>query len=280
MKLGIISGQGQLPISVTISAISKGYDVYILRIKGLCDKSALNAYPGRDWNLGNIGGALQVLKEEGCQGVVFAGYVTRPDFADIDFDAKGQALLPKIIQAAAQGDDAVLKVFVSTFEAEGFKVFGAEDIYEDLLCPVGVLGAHNPSENDLTDLKKAMHIAGVIGREDIGQGCVVCDGVVLAVEAQEGTDAMIKRAGDLDLAYRPDTRNRKGVLVKRTKPEQERRVDLPVIGPLTVELLDEAGLAGIGLEAGGCLIVDKEKTIAAANQAGIFLMGLPYDEAG
>ena len=277
MRLGIIAGQGDLPSRVAQSAVARGYDVFIIRIAGLADMEALAAFPGLTLSLGQVGGTIEALQAQACEAIVFAGYITRPDFASITFDAQGQALLPKIIAAAGKGDDAAIGVFVSAFQSAGFKVLGPEDVYADLLCPDGNLTQVRPQQSDLEDLQKAFRIAGIIGREDIGQGCVVRDGVVVAVEAQEGTDAMLVRAGGLDLEYRGNQKGRKGVLVKRAKPRQEMRVDLPVIGVRTVELVEQAGLAGIGLEAGTSLIIDRAQTISAANAAGIFLIGMQLE---
>jgi len=278
LKLGIIAGEGQLPANVAQSALDQGYEIYILRLGGLADESVLSAYPGRTLNLGQVGGAMQALRAENCHAVVFAGYVTRPDFATIQFDAEGQALLPRIVAAAGQGDDAALGVFIAAFQENGFKVLGAHDIYQDLLCPEGLLTRTAPDKVAKADLEKAFRIAGVIGREDIGQGCIVRDGVVIAVEAQEGTDAMLLRAGRIDTAYRKESQSHKGVLVKRAKPGQERRVDLPTIGVRTIENAAAAGIAGIGLEAGSCLIIDKDATIKAADAAGVFLIGVALED--
>lgn len=278
-RLGIIAGKGQLPISIAQSARKQGYQIYVIGIEGLADK-ALAAYPGMAVNLGHIGGAINALRAANCEAVVFAGYITRPDFTTIRFDETGQNLFPRIAAAAGQGDDAAMSVFIAIFQEAGFQVLGAEAIYQDLLCPEGLLTEAAANNDERADLDKAFHIAGIIGREDIGQGCIVCDGIVIAVEAQEGTDAMLVRAGGLDLAYRVDSRIRKGVLVKRAKPDQERRIDLPTIGPQTVLRAAEAGLAGIGLEAGASLIIDREATVAAANRAGLFLIGMAAGDPG
>jgi len=253
-RLGIIAGEGELPLSIVKSALSQGYDIYVLRIETLAG-AGLSVYPGMDINLGHIGGAMNALRAADCKAVVFAGYITRPDFAAIRFDEEGQKLFPRIAAAAQQGDDAAMRVFISAFQEAGFKVLGAADIYPDLLCPEGEMTQIRPDERGQADLNKAFYIAGLIGREDIGQGCIVSDGVVIAVEAQEGTDAMIKRAGSLDLAYRQDTGARKGVLVKRAKPGQ-----------------------GIGLEAGASLIIDRQATIDAADAAGLFLLGAVLED--
>ena len=187
-------------------------------------------------------------------------------------------MLPKIIAAAGQGDDAAISVFVDAFQNAGFKVVGPTEVYPDLLCPVGHLTKRVPAPRDLADLEKAVRIAGLIGREDIGQACVVREGVVVAVEAQEGTDRMLQRTAGIDLNYRSEPSSRKGVLVKRAKPGQEMRVDLPVIGVRTVELALQAGLSGIGLEAGASLIVDRGSVLEVADKEGLFVTGMQLEQ--
>ena len=168
-------------------------------------------------------------------------------------------------------------MFLTAFEEAGFNVLGAEQAYADLLCGAGLQTNAAPDELALSDLKRAYHVAGVIGEEDIGQASVVCDGLVLALEAQEGTDLMLSRVASMNPYLRGAPDNRRGVLVKRTKPNQERRLDIPTIGPATIASAGEAGLAGIGLEAGGALIIDREETIRLADEAGLFIIGLSPD---
>lgn len=277
--LGIIAGKGQLPVDVARSLTAQSEAFYVLRIEGLADP-ALQAFPGVDFNMGGVGKAMTLLEEAECERLVFVGYITRPDLARVELDEVGTELLPEIMAAAQKGDDAIMSVFLSAFRARGFEVLGAEEVYTDLLCPEGVLTDIAPDAQALEDLAKGADIAGLIGARDIGQGCVVCNGLVLAVEAQEGTDRMLARITDLDVSFRGTPQARRGVLVKRAKPGQERRVDLPVIGPDTIAGASAAGLAGIGLEAGGSLIIDRETTVRAANEAGIFITGLSGDALG
>lgn len=276
-RLGILAGKGQLPESIAQSALAQGYEIYILSIEGLAE-ARLSAYPGKIINLGAIGGALAAFKEANCQFIVFAGYIKRADFAQIEFDTEGQRVFPRISAAADNGDDAAITAFMEIFQEAGFDVVGAEEIYHDLLCPEGLLTHARPDKAAQLDMQRAFHVAGLIGKEDIGQGCVVSDGLVLAVEAQEGTDAMLVRAGSLETDYKKQAGKRKGVLVKRAKPGKQRRIDLPVIGVQTVLNVAEAGLSGIGLEAGASLIIDQSATIDLANREGIFLIGVNLED--
>lgn len=145
----------------------------------------------------------------------------------------------------------------------------------DLMLNEGVIGAVAMSDDHRNDALKACETAAAIGALDIGQGAVVARGVVLAVEAQEGTDAMLERLIDLPTELRGTLQARVGVLAKLIKPTQDIRVDLPTIGPETVRLAAAAGLAGIVAEAGGAFVIDREETIAHADMAGLFIAGLP-----
>lgn len=271
-KLGIVAGGGDLPVRIAQACAAQGRDYFVSRIAGLTD-GALSAAPGEAHGLGQVGGRIKALKAAGCDAVVFAGLVKRPDFGALKLDPGGAMLLPKVLAAAKRGDDALLRVLVETFEREGFAVIGAEEALGDLAGPAGPLGAHAPDEAARDDIAKAAEIAAAIGRYDIGQGCVVCDGLVLAVEAQEGTDAMLARVAQLPAEIRGQPQARRGVLVKRPKPIQERRIDLPTIGPATIENAAAAGLAGVAYEAGGALLVDREAIAARADALGLFVFG-------
>ena len=223
--------------------------------------------------MAQIGTILKVLKSEGCAAVCLAGIVNRPDFKTLKPDLKGASLLPGIIAAATKGDDALLRKILSVFEAEGFAVEGADDILGGETLPSGALGRVSPTPEQLSDLKKSLHVAEKSGELDIGQGAVVVDGLVLAVEAQEGTDAMLSRVADLPADLRGSAAERKGALGKAPKPIQDLRVDMPVIGPRTVELAAAAGLAGIGGVSGRLILIDRAAIIEAADRLGLFVWG-------
>jgi DUF1009 family protein len=179
------------------------------------------------------------------------------------------------VKAAKQGDDALMRYLLELFEKEGFDVIAPQEVCQSLLLPEGILGAVKLATSHKDDAKIACEIASKIGALDIGQGAVVCGGVVLAVEAQEGTDAMLNRVADLPIEIRGSASLRKGVLAKMVKPTQETRVDLPTIGPATIENASAAGLAGIVAEGGRAFIIDREQVIALADAAGLFIAGLP-----
>ena len=274
--LGIIAGLGELPVQVAKAATERGQGVYVIRMKGY-EEPALANYPGIVAGVAEIGKTMKALKHAGCQQVCFAGIVKRPDFQALKPDLKGISLLPKAISAAREGDDALLSFLIKTFENEGFEVIGADEAAGSLTGAAGLLAGVQPSPDQMVDLKKAAAIASEMGRLDIGQGAIVANGLVLCVEAQEGTDEMLRRCSELPTQIRGSGQARVGVLVKRPKPQQERRIDLPTIGMRTVELAAEAGLIGIGFEADGALIINSAQVQARAEALGLFLYGFPKD---
>lgn len=275
--LGIVAGLGELPGVIAQNAVAEGRGVYVLRLKGF-EEPALADYPGKIVGLGEFGGLLKGLRQAGCEDVVFAGIVKRPDFRKLNLDMRGARLLPKVIKAARQGDDALLRVMVDALESEGFNVISAQAANANLLAPQGLLAGEPPRSEDLADIRRAAEIAATIGALDIGQGCVVCDGLVLAVEAQEGTDAMLERVAALAEEIRGTNAARRGVLVKRPKPMQERRIDLPTTGVSTVEKVAAAGLAGLAIEAGGALMLGRNAMCETAERLGVFIYGFAPDD--
>jgi DUF1009 family protein len=271
-KLGLIAGGGGLPLALAEQCRAAGRPFYVIRLKGFADP-AMAAYEGGEVGLGELGKCLDLLHAAGCRAVCLAGKVSRPDFSALKPDLRGLSALGGAILAARKGEDAILRYLVAQFEQEGFVVEGAHEVAAALTLPSGPLGQRLPLDDDLEDLATGFQVAGEIGRLDIGQGVVVCRGLVLAVEAQEGTDAMLERCAALPRALRGDAHGRKGVLVKRAKPNQEQRVDLPTIGLATVEGAARAGLAGVAGEAGRTLVLDRAAVIEAADRLGLFVFG-------
>jgi DUF1009 family protein len=273
LKLGLIAGGGELPVALAEGCAASGRAVFVLRLRGIGDPD-LKRFPGAEVGLAELGRAFELLRREGCAAVCFAGQVKRPDFAALKPDLRGLRSLPAAVAAARRGDDALLRFLVEEFEREGFVVEGADQVHAALTLPKGALGRHAPAPEHDGDIAQALAAAKALGALDIGQAVVVASGVVLAAEAQEGTDAMLARCLALPAALRGTADARRGVLVKWPKPIQERRVDLPVLGPVTVEGAAAAGLAGIAGEAGGLLVLQREAVIAAADRLGLFVVGL------
>jgi DUF1009 family protein len=273
LRLGLIAGAGALPVEIAEHCRRTGRPLFVVRLKGLADP-ALSAFDGAEVGLAELGKCLKALRAAGCEAVCLAGRVERPDFAALAPDLRGLAALPGAIAAGRKGDDALLRYLLAEFEKEGFAVEGADAVTADLALGPGPLGRRAPDDSQAADARRALEIARAIGGLDIGQGCVVCDGLVLAVEAQEGTDAMLARVGALPAPLRGGPGAPRGVLAKAPKPIQDTRVDLPTIGPATIQAAADAGLAGIAGEAGRMIVLDRAAAIALADSLGLFVVGL------
>lgn len=273
LKLGLIAGGGALPLEIAEHCRRVGRPLFVVRLKGFAGPD-LSGFAGADVGVAELGKCIKALKHAGCEAVCLAGRVTRPDFTQLAPDLRGLAALPGAIAAGRKGDDALLRFLVGEFEKEGFAVEGAERVMRELGLPAGPLGRHAPSPEQLADAEQALQVARAIGRLDIGQAAVVCEGLVLAVEAQEGTDAMLARVAELPAHLRGHEADRRGVLAKTPKPIQETRVDLPTIGLATVRGAAAAGLAGVVGEAGRLLVLDRDETVALADQLGLFILGV------
>jgi len=272
-KLGLIAGGGGLPVEIAQHCERSGRPLFVIRLKGFAGAD-LSPYAGAEVGLAELGKCFKALKRAGCRSICLAGNVARPDFTSLVPDLRGLMVLPKAVAAARKGDDALLRLLVGEFEKEGFQVEGAHDVMEDLTLPAGLLGARAPSEDDLADARQALKVARAIGALDVGQAAVVAHGLVLAVEAQEGTDALLKRVAELPAHLRGAPGAGLGVLAKAPKPIQETRVDLPTIGLATVQGVARAGLAGIVGEAGRLLVLDREAVIELADELGVFILGV------
>lgn len=275
--LGIIAGGGELPLAVADAAQAAGRNVFLVALRG-CASGEMTQFPHEWASLGEPGKALKLLRAHACGEVLLAGKVARPRFSDLKLDAKGVMMLPKVVAAARKGDDALLRILVQMFEDEGFKAVGVADAAPDLLVRKGTLGRVQPGEDDLSDVAAAVKVVRRLGELDIGQAAAVCAGLVLAVEAAEGTDKMIARVAQLPEAIRGVPGKPKGVLVKAPKPLQDGKTDLPVIGTDTVKNVAMAGLAGIAVEADAALVLNRARVIEAADEAGIFLIGFARDD--
>jgi DUF1009 family protein len=272
--LGIIAGGGALPRAVAQSARSAGRDVFIVALRGSADTDWPGDFPHEWVSIGEPGRALKALKNAGVEDILLAGKVDRPKFSELKLDTKGVLILPRVIAAARQGDDALLRMLLGVFESEGFRAISVAEAAPGLVAGEGKLGQLAPNDDHSKDIAQAFAIVRALGALDVGQAAVVCEGLALAVEAAEGTDAMVGRIGNLRDNLRGTPEKKRGVLVKALKPTQDRKSDLPVIGVETVTRAHAVGLAGIALEAGASLIVDKPAVAAEADRLGLFVVGV------
>ena len=267
-SLGILAGGGPLPNRVAAAGQASGRKVFIVGLEGFADPAMIAPFPHVILRLGAIGRILAELRAQGCQDLVMIGTVRRPSLLTLRPDAEGARLLGRIGRAAFAGDDGLLAAVTQVLSEEGFRILGAHEILTEALGPRGVLTATGPDAQAMADIQRGIAVARAVGAVDVGQGCVVQQGLVLAVEAAEGTDAMLARCAGLARS------GPGGVLVKLVKPGQERRADLPTIGSATIANAIEAGLRGVAFEAEGTILADREALIAAANAAGLFVIGL------
>ena len=273
-RLAIVAGGGFLPLYVAEAARAAGENPFILRLKNEADQQ-WQGFDSAVIGVGDMAGLSSLLKTNAIDRVVLSGGVKRrPAFGEIRVNFKSLLKLPMAVKTLlGGGDDVVLKMVIGLIEAQGCHVIGAHEIAPDLLAETGSIGTVSPSADDWRDITRGAEAAEALGRLDVGQGAVAVGGRIVALEGVEGTDAMLERVAHLR-AEKRISQHRKGVLVKLCKPQQDVRADLPSIGRSTIENAKRAGLAGIAVEAGRALVIEREALIRAANEAGLFVVGI------
>ena len=267
-KVGVIAGGGEIPAMLVEALRAKKLDFAVFPIAGFAAPET--AAMGTPLHLGRIGKGIKLLKKSGVTEGVLIGSLKRPNLREMVPDFYTLCLLLRI-GAMSLGDDGLLKRLVKFMERKGFKVAGIDKYMPYLLAPLGEYGKYGAGKYK-KDVAKGLKTAKALGALDVGQGAVVQQGLVLGVEGIEGTDALIARCAGLRKPGAPP------VLVKVKKPRQEGRVDLPTIGEQTVLNAAESGFAGIALEAGACLIVNYERTVALADELGLFIAGVRNED--
>ncbi len=264
--IGLIAGGGRFPILFAESARRAGHRVVAVAHKAETDPALAEAVDAITWvKLGQIGHLLAALKAGGATQSVMLGAITkRRFFADAMPDAIGLRVLARV---AIRSDDNLLRAMARFLEDEGVPITDPTPFLQDRLAAEGVLGGQRPTAEELEDARYGLELARGIGRLDLGQTVVVKDRVALAVEALEGTDACIRRGGEL-------ARSGGFVVAKAVKPGQDRRFDLPAVGPDTLDTLREARGRVLAVEAGLTLVMDLERMVEQADRARIVLLGL------
>ena len=271
-KLGLIAGGGALPGLVIDVCRAQNRPLHVIALKGHADPKVIGDTPA-DWiRLGEAASGIARLKQAGVSEVVMIGPVRRPSVMELAPDLKTAALVARI-GLKSLGDDGLLRSVVSVLEAEGLTVIGIDRVLEDCLAPAGLMGQITLDDQARQDVQRGIAVAKAMGRVDVGQSVVVQQGVVLGVEAIEGTDQMIRRTADLQ------REGVGGVLVKISKPGQDRRIDLPTIGITTLMECRAAGLRGIAVEAQGTLMMGRQQMVTEADHLGMFLFGVDLDES-
>jgi UDP-2,3-diacylglucosamine hydrolase len=274
--LGIICGGGSLPLAVADAASRHGRRVVMFALRGFAD-GEVERYPCH-WIV--LGAFFRLLRQEGCRDLVFIGSLTRPTFGRFRLDLATIRRLPRIAHAFRGGDDHLLARIARMIEDEGFRILGAHEVAPEILLPEGALGSRRPGEGDLADIARGLELLAATGPFDIGQAAVVAGRHVLAVEAIEGTDRMLERIVTLRQEGRIRAPAGTGVLVKAPKPQQDRRFDLPTIGPETVAAVARAGLAGLAAVAGAAIVAEPQRLAQLAEARGVFVVGVAPAGAG
>jgi UDP-2,3-diacylglucosamine hydrolase len=267
--VGILAGAGSLPREVAEHIAARGDEVHVVTISDDFDEG-LTRFPLTKADLGKVGAMVRAFRTAGCRQLVIVGSVRRPDLASLWPDLGFILNLPAILRLiTAGGDDGLLTRVVRFFEGKGFEVMAPAAMAPELLAGEGPLGRIAATPAQAGDAAIGFDAVRAMGPYDVGQAVVVTNGRLDAVEGVEGTDRMLARLA----ALRSRAGNRDGVLVKRTKPGQELRIDLPAIGPGTVESAIRAGLAGIAVEAGGVLAAERPELVRRTDDGGIFVQG-------
>jgi DUF1009 family protein len=274
--VAIICGGGSFPFAVADALERSGRGAVLFALRGWADPERVKHYRHHWAHVAQLGRFLRLARREGCRDVIFIGTLLRPSFRQlIQFDLATLRALPRAIRHFYGGDNHLLTGMAGLLEDHGFRLLGAHEVAPEILVPQGSLGQVTPTARDLEDIEYGLDVLRAIGPFDVGQGVVVANRHVIAVEAAEGTDQMLARVADLRLNKRFRAPRGIGVLVKAPKPGQDRRFDLPSIGPRTVEGVAAAGLAGVAVVAGGTIIAEPQIVVQKADRDKVFVFGFP-----
>jgi DUF1009 family protein len=271
--VAIACGGGAFPLALAKAVRASGRDVVLFLIRGFADP-ALERFPHHWLALGQVGRLLRLMRQARARELVFIGSLVRPRLWQIRFDLKSLALLPYVARIFRGGDNRMLSAIALYFGKQGIRVRGAHEVAPGLLMPEGAIGRRRPDAGDLEDIAFGFALVRTLGSFDVGQAAAVARKRVLAIEAAEGTSGLLANIAAMRKSGRLRLPKRAGILVKAPKPNQDRRVDLPAIGAETIKEASAAGLKGIAVEAGGCLVADAEALVRAADAAGLFVVGV------
>ncbi len=269
----IIAGNGSLPSELAQELQDTGKPVFVLGIAGEANPD-IEKFDHEYFHLGQVSRMFKLLKSRNVGDVTLAGGVSRrPQVRDLKLDLGALLIIPRFLGWMVAGDNTVLVGVINDFREKGFTIRGAHELVPALLVKTGVNTKKKPSASALESIELGVSVARTLGQYDVGQAVVVADKRVIALEGAEGTDAMLERVAALRADGRLP-RNGGGVLVKCLKPGQDLRVDLPSIGPNSIDKIVEAGLNGIGIEAGCSLLISRDETLRRANKCGVYIFGI------
>ncbi|MGO4404890.1 LpxI family protein [Bosea sp. RAF48] len=272
--LVLIAGAGEYPLRLARNLADHGERPFIAALEGAADPAAFGDADVQSYRLGQLGSLLGELRRRSIVDIVMLGSLPRPSFGALRPEASTLKYLPYFARAFQGGDDHLLRGVVRFFEEQGFRVHGPADIAPELTAPRGALGRRQAAPVQQALLERGFSLLAALSPFDVGQAAILADHRVIAIEAAEGTDAMIKRVADLVARGRLKIGKGDGVLVKAPKMGQDLRVDMPAIGPETLRNIADAGLSGIGLKAGEVLVGDRAALGRQADQLGLFIEGI------
>jgi DUF1009 family protein len=272
--LALLAGGGDFPVELTRILVGRGESPFVAALDGVADPLSFGGAEVRMMRLGQLGSLLDELQSRGIRDVVMLGGLPRPSFGALRPELATLKYLPYFARAFRGGDDHLLSRVVRFFEELGFRVHGPAEIAPELAAPVGPLGGRRASDGQRELFLRGFALLDALSPFDVGQAAILADHRVVAIEAAEGTDAMIERVAGLVAGKRLRLDKKDGVLVKAPKTEQDLRVDMPAIGAQTLRNVAEAGLAGIALKAGQVLVGDRAALGRLADELGLFVEGV------
>ncbi len=271
--IAILCAGGALPFAVIEAMRAAGRPFTIVAIQGIADPGLSRL--GANWlSLGQLGKLFALLRREGCAAVVLVGAMNRPTLSSMRIDAIGWTYLFDFLRHIRRGDDAMLRGMMGWFEVQGFPVVGVAEVAPELIAPEGRLGKLDPPSAALIAARRGFSCLDALSPFDVGQALVAFGERIVAIEGAEGTDALLERVVELRRQGRLPRAGGGGLLLKAAKVDQSLKVDMPVIGPRTIELAAGAGLGGVIIEAHRVLLLDSKALVAAADEARLFLFGL------
>lgn len=276
-NIAIIAGNGVLPIYIRDELISNGHKPILIGVHNEITNRLIK-HADAVLTFGQVGKLFELLKANKVDRVIFAGGITnRPDYKNLKLDLLTIKEMPRLLKIVFGGDNSVLTKISTYFETKNITVVGAHEIVPNLIAKNGFIAGKFSKRHAIPTIRLAVDAAKTIGALDVGQATIAEDGRIVALEAVEGTDAMLLRVASLRKSGRLNATPKISVLAKMLKPEQDMRADLPSIGPKTITMVSKAGLKGIVIEAGKSLILDFDATVQKAEKLNIFIYGYDYE---
>ncbi len=269
-KLGLLAGSGKMPVRIIESCRARGIEVCVVGLEPFAVEADFETLPHTMARMGEVGKILKWLRDHDVVDIVMAGGIKRPSLKELIPDWEGTKIIARLAMKKL-GDDGLFRAVIGELESRGFRVRGIEEVVPEMMFHKGVYGKVKPSSEDMDDIRRGIEVAKALGAVDVGQAVVVQEGMVLAVEAVEGTDMMLSRAATVK------KQGKAPIMVKIKKPGQDTRTDMPAMGIQTIEQLKKYGMGGIAVESGGILVIEQEEAIRLADESGIFVIGVEVE---